>query len=180
MSTKFWSFSINQSQNNRLTLLLSCHFPTKNPTEYPLPSESNRFLYHHFYLSTSNLTYPSLRPKILFSPRSTPSLLRQNRDFSLALPPPICYKSYLISAMNGKIIVNAAQRGPATGCKPDCGGTVWFAREPPWRHGRTPTVTGVSKCAPFWCEFGWYRGRDRAFRPKNWDGGYFFILFPQL
>ena len=63
--------------------------------------------------------------------------------------------------MNGKITGNTVMRGLATGCKPVCGSPVWFAREPPWRHGRTALRYQGVKCVLCEREFGWYRGRIR-------------------
>lgn len=50
--------------------------------------------------------------------------------------------------MNGKIIGDAAERGSVTGCKPTCGRPIWFAREPPWRHGRSALRYQGHECAP--------------------------------
>ena len=73
---------------------------------------------------------------------------------------------YKRQAMNGKIIGDAAERGSVTGCKPTCGRPIWFAREPPWRHGRSALrYRGVKRVLCEY-EFGWYRGRF-AFRPKR-------------
>ena len=102
----------------------------------------------------------------------------QSAAFSLAILTFLCYKWYLISAMNGKITVSAAKRGLVTGCKPDCGGAVWFARELPWRHGRPAHRYRGVKCVPSGANLGG-TAEGTAFRPNNWDGGFFCCLPPE-
>ena len=53
-----------------------------------------------------------------------------------------------VNCYQRKIIGDAAERGSVTGCKPTCGRPIWFAREPPWRHGRFALRYQGHECAP--------------------------------
>ena len=66
------------------------------------------------------------------------------------------------------------QRGRADGCKPPAAFRL-FAREPLWRHSRTPAVIrGTSaRTAVGGREFGWYR--ERTVLPSQAGAGGFFL-----
>jgi hypothetical protein len=77
-----------------------------------------------------------------------PMRIHRIGDFSLAFSLFMCYKLYLISALNGKITSLRRQERIGHRLKADPRRVVWFAREPPWRHGRSPTVIWVSSAYP--------------------------------
>ena len=67
------------------------------------------------------------------------------------------------SAMNGKITITPRQERMGRRLKAHPRGAVWFAREPPWRHGRSALRYRGLEGAPQGANLG--GTAEKAFRP---------------